>query len=572
LYTITWSSQNLNGDVQVKLIESGSERINIATLDQAIGSYNWLVPDTLKESSLYKIRLVSVSDSSIVDDSDNEFTIEPFRYDLVINTDSTQGSVIGGGRYLPGDTVAVQSNPNEGYLFENWTINGQVVSSSNPYSIVVDSSITLSAVYKIDPRPKPFTVSFGGILSDTVGATIKIPIEIASSDTIHFEAFEFSLNYDTTIVELLNYDSDSTLTSADNLVVNDSLRGKLIVAYATSEAIKQAGNLLNLTFKLIDVGVSDLTWDWFFADEGYARAILDDGQIQSNVIPRLCGDVTDDGAVTNLDATYILRHGVKLAPQFPLIEGDSVFADVTGNGSITSYDASQILKDVVGNPRTFNCEGIPSKILVDDLEYELIWSLQENAQQFILSAEISVLEGQLNSFDFNVRLPEGFDSGRLSGLPDNIQVAENSVDNLYMVSAIINTDSRSLNLLLPIQKRDDSTSELNIEPILVLNEKARESHSFTDEIEIPKTVELNQNYPNPFNPSTNISFSIPSEGLVRLEIFNLLGQKVSTLINERMSSGNHLVEFNANQLSTGVYVYRLSINGQIFTRQMLLLK
>lgn len=83
---------------------------------------------------------------------------------------------------------------------------------------------------------------------------------------------------------------------------------------------------------------------------------------------------------------------------------------------------------------------------------------------------------------------------------------------------------------------------------------------------------LNQNYPNPFNPSTEITFSLPKSSLVRLEVFNVLGQKVETLVNEQKIVGNHTINFDASRLSSGIYIYRIQAGDFVQTKKMLLVK
>ena len=83
---------------------------------------------------------------------------------------------------------------------------------------------------------------------------------------------------------------------------------------------------------------------------------------------------------------------------------------------------------------------------------------------------------------------------------------------------------------------------------------------------------LEQNYPNPFNPETKISFSIPVESKVRLEIFNVLGKKVATLINGVKSAGNYTIIFNASNLSSGIYLSRLVTPNLTISKKMSLLK
>lgn len=83
---------------------------------------------------------------------------------------------------------------------------------------------------------------------------------------------------------------------------------------------------------------------------------------------------------------------------------------------------------------------------------------------------------------------------------------------------------------------------------------------------------LDQNYPNPFNPSTTISFTLTANQFVTLKVFNALGEEVSTLVNGSLTQGAHSVNFNANGLSSGFYLYRLESGGQVQVRKMMLLK
>lgn len=91
--------------------------------------------------------------------------------------------------------------------------------------------------------------------------------------------------------------------------------------------------------------------------------------------------------------------------------------------------------------------------------------------------------------------------------------------------------------------------------------------------ELPEDFTLSQNYPNPFNPSTTLQFGLPEASQVRLEIFNLLGQKVSTLVaGDKMQAGWHSIQFDASNLSSGVYIYRIQAGEFVQTKRMLLIK
>jgi len=83
---------------------------------------------------------------------------------------------------------------------------------------------------------------------------------------------------------------------------------------------------------------------------------------------------------------------------------------------------------------------------------------------------------------------------------------------------------------------------------------------------------LNQNYPNPFNPTTKISFTLPKETQVKLDVYNVLGVLVTNLIDMRYPAGTHFVNFNGSYLSSGIYFYTLQADNFRETKKMVLLK
>ena len=89
---------------------------------------------------------------------------------------------------------------------------------------------------------------------------------------------------------------------------------------------------------------------------------------------------------------------------------------------------------------------------------------------------------------------------------------------------------------------------------------------------IVNTYSLKQNFPNPFNPSTKIIYSLSEAGFVQLKVYNILGVEVATLVNEYKYSGNYSSDFDASKLSSGVYLYKLSVNNFNQTRKMILEK
>ncbi len=92
------------------------------------------------------------------------------------------------------------------------------------------------------------------------------------------------------------------------------------------------------------------------------------------------------------------------------------------------------------------------------------------------------------------------------------------------------------------------------------------------EIGVPSKFELSQNYPNPFNPSTKISYSVPKSGYVSLKVYNALGQEVASLVNGIKEAGIHSIEFNAVNLNSGIYFYKLEAGNISQVKKMMLIK
>jgi len=101
-------------------------------------------------------------------------------------------------------------------------------------------------------------------------------------------------------------------------------------------------------------------------------------------------------------------------------------------------------------------------------------------------------------------------------------------------------------------------------------------YEYSDEVEVevsgPLTFALEQNYPNPFNPSTNIKYSVSENGFVKLSVYNLVGEEVSVLVNETVDAGFYEVAFNAANLPSGTYFYRLQAGNTVQIKKMVLLK
>ena len=291
----------------------------------------------------------------------------------------------------------------------------------------------------------------------------------------------------------------------------------------------------------------------------------------------IMGDVTGNGSVSALDASEILKHTVKISPPYPLAAMDSVAADVTCNGSISALDAANILKYTVSLVSDLSCNTeTMAKSLTVAKEIEIGWEIRRggSGQEISLPLNIERMTGEFFSLDAEVSIPEDLTFEGVENLPED-WISLSQVQNGQLLFSAAGTSALTTDNDKPITVRfsfSDITTDATISGQLIFDEMSQITLDDLELIDLPDQVTLNQNYPNPFNPTTKISYSIPVASEVRLEVFNLLGQRVTTLTQVRQNPGTYSVEWNASTMSSGVYVYRLSAGDKVLIKKMMLIK
>jgi hypothetical protein len=91
-------------------------------------------------------------------------------------------------------------------------------------------------------------------------------------------------------------------------------------------------------------------------------------------------------------------------------------------------------------------------------------------------------------------------------------------------------------------------------------------------LDVPAEFSMKQNFPNPFNPTTKIEYAIPSDNLVQIKVYNVLGMEVATLLNEQKQAGTYNIEFNASSLASGIYFYKIISGKYSEIKKMILLR
>ena len=183
-------------------------------------------------------------------------------------------------------------------------------------------------------------------------------------------------------------------------------------------------------------------------------------------------------------------------------------------------------------------------------------------------------EVDLNEYELPPLPPAGmfdirFGSGRIAeNLRNNVQSIEMSGIQYPVTVKVEN---------MSIVLKDKTGTEINEElypgeELKITNKSINKLVVLSGEVIAPIKYSLEQNYPNPFNPTTTINFSIPEATKVTLTIYNLLGERVSVLVNSELEAGNYSYQWNARNVATGLYIYELRTDNFVSVKKMVSLK
>ena len=164
-----------------------------------------------------------------------------------------------------------------------------------------------------------------------------------------------------------------------------------------------------------------------------------------------------------------------------------------------------------------------------------------------------------------------YGGAKMDTIPDIIQKSEASSSgfgNSLSIAGDVNNDGYS-DLL--IGAPDHSAVGSRMGRAYIYSGKINTT-AITTNSPVTKNFALYQNFPNPFNPTTNIKYRLPKSEMVAIEIFNLMGQKIETLVNNKMPAGLHQVKFNANDLPSGIYLYRIEAGEFLEVKKMILIR
>lgn len=410
----------------------------------------------------------------------------------------------------------------------------------------------------------------------------------------------FALRLDFTTNDLINgnYRMELKITSNDstkpiqivpiNLQITDS------TATVTSSLSVSAGwNLISLPISTVQVRKNEL----FPSSTSYAYGYTNNYYISDSLYPGLgywlkfpsSQNVQLVGSLIN-NLTIPLRSGWNLIGSInSSIPVNSLITNPSGiiQGYIYGYGPNYFiantlepgkgywLKTTSSGTLTLNATVTKSTQVMKEFKVNENWTILEFSND-LGSTTLYLAEDNLDKkYELPPQPPANVFDVRFA---DNSFVSDESVDQVILLnSGLYPVNIRIKNAEGKVYQIQDLVTGNLVNEILQEGKTVKLKNQFIDRIQIKKIVDklsfdLMQNYPNPFNPVTTIKFSLPIKTKVNLSIFNSLGEKVRELINDELDRGFHQVEFNAQDLPSGIYFYKLIAGSFAKTRKLVLIK
>ncbi len=481
------------------------------------------------------------------------------------------------GWYNSGSSISINATPNTGYSFSGWSGTGSIsyTGSSSSATVTMNGPITETAAVGQSTPGQSVSVILPRV-SGTTGKQTSAPIAVGDLTGLNVTAFQFKIYYNKNIVYLTGVDNANTLISGTTPIVNaDTSNGVLSVAWASSTPLSGWGTLLNLRMAFRDTGSTTLTTvgpagQTFMLNAGNPAVSVTDGK--ATTLSVLRGDVDGNGIVQAMDASLVLKYVVGLDTLTPT---QLLAADVNGDGVVGAYDASWILYYVVyGQWPSASVAMQKTSELVSSLTLGGATSTDSTLSIPLLACNTS----GLRSVYTVVNVPSFAQyEGMTSELPDGWHMVshyENGKLRIAIAGIKHLPEGTIASLRLRVQPgslRGTLTGNYS------LNDRVTSSLSSVDISEKPVKFQLSYNYPNPFNPSTKIEYALPEGSNVSLAIYNVLGEKVETLVNGYQQSGNHEVMWEGTGsdgefVASGLYFCRIIAGDHVATIKMELLK
>ncbi|MDD5231624.1 MAG: cohesin domain-containing protein [Candidatus Marinimicrobia bacterium] len=410
-------------------------------------------------------------------------------------------------------------------------------------------------------------------ISSLPGDTLLIPINVQFPVGHTFSSAEFTINGYIDKLEFIDLVGINNSTpsmigvSGWSYEINETDEALYIALYG-SEEIFGDGVLFWIKYAVPDIATKG------FIPIIIEKAVFNTGEIPVNIssgrvyITASFGDVDLNGKIQAYDASLILKY---LVDYIDLSIPQLINAEVSGNGFVTAYDASLIAQYVVKlinwfpvetNPLAESASGnisMENKVVKpgDLIEVPLVLSNGNNILSFEGSITYNPQYLTFDSLNWS-ELVDGF-SIEINANPGEIKFAgagsvSDGGEGIFSTIKF-KASENFVETVVALKKLRWNENDMLIDVDSTILSKFVDINE--DQHNVPKEYALDQNYPNPFNPTTTISYQLPKSSFVKLYVYDVNGRLVETLVNEQKNAGYYSIIWNAKNVSSGVYLYRI---------------
>lgn len=406
------------------------------------------------------------------------------------------------------------------------------------------------------------------------GDTVSVPVNAEGLASVGSISLEVQFNN-----AALEFVGTENALENFNFSSNQPSTGVVRLAGFSTAGVDVGEKIVDLRF-VASEGASDLTFNESGSEvtntAGAAYNVAyEGGQVRAEQL--LLGDVQGNGVVDAGDASLVLQAAVDL---ITLNSVQIAAADVDASGTVDAADASLILQHVVGAIDKFPAEEGSAAFAksLPDADASLNWGELtpiDGSDSYQLPIMISGSDRPVTAGQMTIRYnPSSVTIEEVaSSLPSGWQVFHNTKrqDGVLKI-AMAGVDALEAGQLVTLTVTPKDGSEPSFSGEATLNAGVTQDLGQVGSLQLPESVTLRSNYPNPFRGATNISYGLPSDEKVLLEVYNIAGQKVATLVNQQQSAGVHEVTFDASGLASGMYMYRIQVGNVVKTGNMTLVK
>ncbi len=421
------------------------------------------------------------------------------------------------------------------------------------------------------------------------GSTVEIPIYITDITNKNILSYQFQIDFNTpnnflTVSDTVITSGTLSSQSGWTVLANTTVPNRITVGAFGANPLTGQGMLLKLKFRLSPTAIkgqySNLNFSNFTFNAGTPTVLTTNGKII--VKTKVCGDADENGIVQAYDASLVLREVLSMNNP-PLTQQGKENGDVDENTLLQAYDAALILRHAIGLSQPIStCFGTVSKSnsMITDIKDVKInitdVSHADGIKTLNMNFEGITREPEVLALSFDMKLHNKINEKtkvEIKSSSNGYIYEINKIDNKHYRIGIINPLgilSEEVAVQIYIESNERGLNEMQITNLLVNNQSMPDVKSIINTM--PKEFTLFQNYPNPFNPHTIIRYALSSDSWVTLNVFDVLGREVIKLVQGYQTAGNKEVEFNAKDLPSGVYYYKLSAGTFTDIKKMILMK